>query len=91
VIIAMLRLLDGASLDVAMSEAHDHSMSVFQMGMRRFIKRHAQPERLAQLRRLVAQFYHASLIVDQRTESTPQLKTSRRTYNIYPFEATEAV
>ena len=94
VVIAMLRLLDGASLDVAMSEADDHSLSFFQKGMRRFIKRHARPNRLAQLRQLVRQFYDAPLQGEQPTKSTLQLKTQfkshRRTYDVYLFEAAEA-
>ena len=91
VVVAMLRLLDGASLDVAMSEAHDHSLSIFQRGMRRFIERHAQPKRLARLRQLVNRFYYAPLVVNQRTESTLHFNTPHRTYDVYPFKPVEAV
>jgi hypothetical protein len=53
VVVAMSRLLDGAPLITVLDEADDHSFSRFQRGMRRFIQTYAQPERLAEFRRLV--------------------------------------
>jgi protein-tyrosine phosphatase len=53
VVFAMLRLLGGARADVALAEADDHSFSRFQRGMRHFISRYKEPERLEEFRRLV--------------------------------------
>ncbi|MGB9181137.1 MAG: tyrosine-protein phosphatase [Pyrinomonadaceae bacterium] len=53
VVVAMMRLLDGATLKTAMAEAEDHSISVFQNGMRDFIERYADADRLKEFRNLV--------------------------------------
>jgi protein tyrosine/serine phosphatase len=53
VVFAMLRLLEGAPVEVAMMEAEDHSFSSFQRGMRNFISRYKEPVRLEEFRRQV--------------------------------------